>query len=95
MAKIPKSLQPILWSQDVGTLDLKKDKIYIIHQVLRYGSLDNIIWLFRTYSKKEIESVFTNNPSPIYTSSSLNFAKKILLGINQKIDETRYLKSFT
>lgn len=94
MTKIPKSLQPILWSKEVESLDINKDKTYIIHQVLRYGSLENLKWLFKTYPYEEIKSEFIQNPSPIYTPPSLNFAKKILLNIKGKINEQRYLKSF-
>lgn len=93
--KIPKSLQPILWSQDIKTLDLKKNKVYIINQILRFGSINDLRWLYKTYPEKTIKDVFTKNPQPIYTPSSYYFVKNLLLKINKSFDETRYLKSLT
>jgi len=56
--EIPKTLQSILWSASVKKLDLDSDKNYIIHQVLTYGSLEQIRWLFETYGRKTIKEVF-------------------------------------
>jgi hypothetical protein len=35
-------LKPILWSKNIKNLDSENDKIYIIHQVLSYGSIEDI-----------------------------------------------------
>lgn len=94
ITKIPKNLQAVLWSEDIKTLDAQKDKTYIISQVLRYGSLDEIKWLFKTYPKKEIKSVFTKHPLPIFTPQSFNFVSKFLLGFNQPPNEDKYLRSY-
>jgi len=42
MRKIPQKLQPFLWSKNVRELDLKRDKNYIIPQILAFGSLKEI-----------------------------------------------------
>ncbi len=94
ITKIPKNLQAVLWSEDVKTLDFQKDKSYIINQVLRYGSLGEIKWLFKTYPKREIKSVFTKHPIPIFTPQSFNFVSKFLLGFNQTPNENKYLRSY-
>ena len=52
--KIPKKLQPVLWSADVSKLNWQKDKYYIIHQILIYGRMEEINCLFKNYSKKEV-----------------------------------------
>lgn len=88
------SLQPVLWSKNVAQLDLRRDRVYIIHQILRYGTLPQIKWLFRSYSPYTIKQVFIKKPMKIYSPSSLNFAKNLLLKLKQrKLDEKKYLSS--
>jgi len=82
--QIPKSWQGILWSCNIKKLDWKRDKNYIIHQVLRYGDLKDISLLFKVYSKREIKKVFKENPMKIYTPQSFNFIKNIILDIKGK-----------
>lgn len=50
--KLPASLQSILWSADIKQLDLTKDKIYIINQILSYGGLKELRWLFSNYDTR-------------------------------------------
>jgi hypothetical protein len=82
--KIPKSFQGILWSVNVKNLDLEKDKVYIIHQVLMYGNLKQIRWLFQVYGKKEIRRVFEETPMKIYSPQCFNFVKNIILNLKEK-----------
>lgn len=84
MNKIPREFQGILWSVNVKNLDLKRDKIYIIHQVLMYGNLKQIRWLFKVYSKEEIRKVFEEAPMKIYDFQSFNFIKNIILDLKKK-----------
>ncbi|PIV12741.1 MAG: hypothetical protein COS47_00935 [Candidatus Nealsonbacteria bacterium CG03_land_8_20_14_0_80_36_12] len=91
--KIPSEFQGILWSANVRELDLEEDKNYIIHQVLMYGSLEQIRWLFRTYKKEEIKKVFIENPVPIYTKPIFYFIKNIILNLKKKLDEKKYIKN--
>jgi len=91
---IPKRLQPILWSKQVGTLDPKKDKNYIVHQILMYGSLDEMGWLFKNYSREEIKEIFVKYPKKIYTPQALNFVKTAVLGIKDvKVKDDDYVKT--
>ncbi|AKM82812.1 hypothetical protein A2422_02485 [Candidatus Woesebacteria bacterium RIFOXYC1_FULL_31_51] len=94
MIKIPLNLQSILWSKDIKNLDLQKDKIYIIHQILAYGTWDNIKWLFNTYDTLIIKKIFSLKPEKDYSEKSYNFAKNILLEINNNLDKTKYVKTF-
>lgn len=92
---IPKSLQGVLWSIPVEDLDLQKNKNYIIHQVLAYGTWENLKWLFSTYSSDEIKNVFINYPAKDYTFPAFNFTKNILLNLPDGfIDQTLYVRSF-
>src|SRR3989339_136028 len=40
--------QGILWSKDIKNIDLEGDKIYIIHQVLSYGKINQIKYHFKS-----------------------------------------------
>lgn len=89
---LPKKLQPILWSKHISKIDTRLDKIYIIHQVLAYGSLEDIKMLLKIYSIEEIINVFINFPKKIYTKNVFLFIKDFLLKVNRKLDENNYVK---
>ena len=93
--KIPASLQAILWSKDIDNIDPSNDKIYIIHQVLAYGDMDEIKWLFTVYLKEEIKNIFISHPSKIYTRPIYFFVKDFILNIEEDIDEIDYVKNIT
>lgn len=65
MAKVPKRFQGLLWSVGVENLDTEKNKIYIISQILAYGSWNHFLWLFKTYGRDEVRRVFVtlNHPN--------------------------------
>ena len=91
---VPKELQGILWSVDVSDLDLRENKSYIVNQILSLGTLEELSWLFKTYTKKIARKVFVNEPAKIYSPSSFNFCKNILLGLeNRDLPPERYVKT--
>lgn len=92
--KIPKKLQSVLWSVNVGKLNIGNDKGYIIHQILSYGMLDEIRWLFQTYPKEEIKRIFRQLPYKDYRASRFFFVKDYLLGLTSfSPDERLYVKN--
>lgn len=91
--KIPKSFQGVLWSVRIQDLDLQKDKVYIIHQILSYGNLRELKWLLKNYSLPEIKKVFVKHPIRVYWPQSFNFIKEIFLGIKEKLNEKKYITS--
>lgn len=91
MSKLPKNLQGFLWSVDINNLDTTEDKVYIINQILAYGGLPELKWLFKTYSLKQIKDVFLHSPVKTYRPSAFNFAQKILLSIRENLDERKYV----
>ena len=94
ITKIPKSFQDILWSVNVKNLDLEKDKVYIIHQVLMYGTLEQIRWLFNVYGKKRIRGVFLREPQRIYNPPTLFFIKNFILDLkNVSINKEKYVST--
>jgi len=95
MTKVPKSLQGVLWSADVSKLDLSKDKGYIIHQILAYGTWKHLIWLFKTYKTNDIKNIFVEHPAKDYTDKAFNFVQKIVLNISSKtVDKRYYVKTY-
>lgn len=94
MKRVPKRLQAVLWSTDVGLLDFERDKNYIIHQILSYGRLEEIRWLFQTYTEDEIKKVFMVIPYKDYNASRFSFVKDYLLGLTSfSPDERLYVKN--
>lgn len=92
---LPKNLQPVLWSARIKNLDLEKDKIYIIHQILAFGNLKQLKWLLSNYSLNEIKKVFLQNPQPIYTPQIFKFIKSMVLDSEKiKLKKENYVKSF-
>ena len=78
---VPKRLQAILWSTDVKKLDLEQDKEYIIPQLLIYGTLEEIRWLFRVYSKASVTRCFLEHPMKLYYQEAFWFIKNYLLDL--------------
>lgn len=92
MAHPPKDLQGTLWSSNVEQLDLEKNKAYIIHQVLTFGTMDHLKWLFETYPKREIVNAFVHQPMKMYPKHIYWFTKNHLLALqNMQLDEQNYV----
>lgn len=88
--KVPKFLQGVLWSVGVDDLDLEKDRAYIVNQILVYGGMRDLKWLFKAYPKSVIRKVFIEEPLKIYTPQKFNFTKEILLGVDKNLDPYLY-----
>lgn len=71
--KVPSSFQWLFWSVNVKSLDLKKDKEYIITQILNYGTEKELKWLFRIYPEEEIKKVIRNPRRGVWFRKVLNF----------------------
>ena len=82
--KIPLNFQGILWSADVKNLNLEKDKTYITHQVLMYGTLEQIKWLFKACGKGTVKKVFLEEPKKIYRPAMFHFIRNFIILKNQE-----------
>ena len=92
---IPKSIQSAVWSVDTAKLDIQKNKSFIIHQILAYGTWEQLQWLTRTYSKEEITDTFLHSPEKNYTQAAFHFVTDILLKINSSsVDQSRYVTAY-
>ncbi|MGH2569523.1 MAG: DUF6922 domain-containing protein [Bacteroidota bacterium] len=70
---IAKFLQSALWSYNVKKLDPKRDKKYIISQILNHGTWEQVKWALKTYSRSEISEVLRNPSRGIWFDDALNF----------------------
>lgn len=92
--KIPARLQGILWSADINKLDLERDRVYIIHQVLAYGRMEELQWLYSAYPKQTIIDTFLTHPYKDYRNARFHFVKDILLQLEDyNLDEKIYVKN--
>ncbi|HCR35765.1 hypothetical protein A2130_00580 [Candidatus Woesebacteria bacterium GWC2_33_12] len=92
MIKIPSKLQGILWSVPLNKIDLKVHKSYLTHQILMFGSFDDIKWLFNVYPNNDIKSIFIDKPQKIYTPEGFNFVKNFVLNLkDQNIPPKNYV----
>lgn len=90
--KLPRFLKGYFWSVKFNDLDINKDKDYIIHQILCYGDLGSMKWLFKTYGRKSIKESFIKKPVKIYRPQTFNWAKNILLDLaNKQLDFRKYV----
>lgn len=85
MKKVPKKLQPFLWSVKTDQLDLQKDRIYIVNQILAYGGMEEFKWLFKNYPLKVVREIFLHHPIKTYRPSTFNFVKEILLEVGNTL----------
>ncbi|MCX6791651.1 MAG: hypothetical protein NT149_01270 [Candidatus Gottesmanbacteria bacterium] len=91
---VPLSLQGVLWSKATSKLDCQRDKNYIIHQILSYGTWEHIRWLFDTYGRDEIKNIFLHYPAKNYTEKTFHFFGNVVLGIMPgSIDIKDYVKT--
>jgi len=63
----------LFWSYDIKSLDLKADKEYIITQVLNYGTWEELRFLYKIYSEREIKEVVKNPRRGVWFEKILNF----------------------
>lgn len=53
----PLTKKNLFWDTDTSTIDMVKNKRYIIERILKFGDLDDYNWMRDIYSTEEIKSV--------------------------------------
>ena len=66
----------LFWDTDVNSIDMVKNKRYIIERILKFGNLADYSWLKTIYSPNEIEKVIIRDRSEL-DKKSLNFWNNI------------------
>lgn len=89
MAELPQSVKATLWSYDLSQIDPQKHKKLIISQVLNFGSLGAISWLFSNYSAEEIKETAINLPLGSWDKKSLS-----LWLLYFKLDKSQFKNRF-
>jgi len=72
---LPKNLQSALWSYDLKRFNIRneKDRKIIIEQVLNHGTWEQLKWLFKTYSEKEIKEVVKSPSRGTWQEDAMNY----------------------
>ncbi len=68
---IPASVVATLWSYDITSLNLERDKALIIYNVLNYGTSDATSWLNNTYDEKDIRAIIKDIPRSAWDKKSI------------------------
>lgn len=74
----PKWLQAVLKSAAVEDLNLEKNKAYVVHQVLAFGTWEQIRWLLNYYGVDTVREVFQKQPMKLYSPAAFYFTQLIL-----------------
>ena len=91
--QLPQFIKSVLWSYDIKTVSLERDKRIIITQCLNYGTLGSIKWLFRTYGEAEIKKVVSEPNRGMWWKKVLNFWVTVLdIEIPKKTFENAIIK---
>lgn len=69
---LPLTKKTLFWDTDTNTIDIVKNKRYIIERILKFGNLADYAWLKDTYLPDEIKKVITRDRSEL-DKRSLNF----------------------
>jgi len=77
----------LIWYQKANP-----DSPETIHQVLVYGSFEQLKGLESSIGLEKIKQVFTTRPKKFYTKPEFNFVKNYVLKIEEPLDESKYLK---
>lgn len=88
---IPKSFASYFWFVDHKKLNLEKDKHLIVHQVLSYGTMDDLRKLLKIYGLTVVQKEFKKPKAGLYQPNVLAFCQYIL-GV-KKLDKQKYLKN--
>lgn len=93
-SQLPRRFQGLLWSRPIGKLDLQKDRVYIVHQILAFGSLEDVRILFQLYSKEEVRDIFTNYPKQVYRAFVFSFVKNFILDLRyNSLNSQKYVRT--
>ncbi|MBI3888398.1 hypothetical protein HY311_01245 [Candidatus Nomurabacteria bacterium] len=68
----PLTKKSLFWDTDTSTIDLKKNKRYVIERILRFGDLDDYKWMRDIYSTEDLKNVILEERSDL-DPKSINF----------------------
>jgi len=65
----------LFWDVDTGKLSPGKDWFFIIERILEFGDIDDLLWMKKHFTAKQIEE--TVRKSRILTQKSLAFCRAV------------------
>jgi len=68
----PLTKKSLFWDTDINTVDMVKNKRYIIERILKFGDFDDYKWMQNTYSTKDVKNVILEKRSDL-DPKSINF----------------------
>ena len=78
----PMLFRPLLWSLRWKDIDIDEDKEDIIVNTINEGSLEQWLWIIRTYGKNTIRRVLQKRLVTEFHPESRNLAKVIFSSLN-------------
>ena len=75
---LPRLIKPLFWSYKFSKLDVHKHQQTIIKQIMEYGTMPMISWLFKTYKKNDLKKCFKQCRSGDLSPKSKNFWQLVL-----------------
>ena len=75
---LPEFLKPIFWSWNFSELKKEEHKKTILRQIMEFGSLRDISWMFVNYKKKDLKEFLSTCRNGDLSKRSKNFWEIIL-----------------
>ncbi len=88
---LPRHLQPFFWSSKITELDPKQHKKRIITNLLNFGDIRALRWLFKNYSRQEIKEMTVDFLPGEWSKKSLNFWRLFFNLKGEKVKEDKRL----
>ena|SRR3989344_2101246 len=79
----PLTKTTLFWDTDINTIDMVKNKRYVIERILRFGDFDDYRWMRKNYSTEDVKDVILRERSEL-NPRSLNFWCNIF-GVEESI----------
>lgn len=61
----PLTKKSLFWDTDTSTIDMDKNKRYIIERILKFGDFDDYHWMRNVYSVEDIKNVILEERSDL------------------------------
>jgi hypothetical protein len=90
--RLPKTWVPFFWFCNPKKLDLKQDRHLIVHTLLAFGTLKNIMELIKIYGQRNVRASFLKPYGGLYSVPAFSFAKFFLNA--PKANDAYYVKRF-
>lgn len=76
--RFPRSVKAVLWSYDTSKLDIDRDKMLIIRQVLNNGTESAVAWARDTYTEQDLAKAIATSSASEWSRKSLNYWSLLL-----------------